>query len=147
MWTVLSCFFSREDHSKHITFSWKILSCAATKGAPANSGVSLFIHNVLDIFGEGLNRYTLYRNYRQNVLFSSEVTTEHINETKTLTKLYLILKCLTCMLKSNIHFNTQSLLYRTAMVDLILSNRPIGFHSLINPFAAKLFQIFNPLHA
>ncbi len=29
----------------------------------------------------------LYRNYRQNVLSSSEVTTPHINETKTLLKL------------------------------------------------------------
>ncbi len=47
----------------------------------------------LTFFGEGLNAYILYRNYRQNVLSSSEVTTQHINETKTLLKLYLILKC------------------------------------------------------
>ncbi len=48
----------------------------------------------LTFWGEGLNTYILYRNYRQNILPSSEVTTPHINETKTLLKLYLILKCL-----------------------------------------------------
>ncbi len=48
----------------------------------------------LTFLGEGLNTYILYRNYRQNVLSSSEVTTPHINETKTLLKLYLILKYL-----------------------------------------------------